>query len=124
MSLLTQAEARNLLAPTRNKYHVAPKEQRTYAGRVYASKAEMQFAQHLDVLKLGGAVKDWWPQVPLVLHTPKGLALGRYLADFKVLQADDSVAWYEVKGMDLALGKWKRKHAESEYGLDILVVRK
>lgn len=123
MATLTPAEFRAMTARKTNKYNVAAKEQRTYGGRVYASAAEMRYAQQLDVWKMAGAVKDWFPQVPFVLHAPGGKALGKYLADFKVLWADGSITFVDTKGFETPLFKWKRKHVEAEFSVCIQVVK-
>ena len=120
---LSQAEARELLQPKRNKYNVAPKEQRTYGGRTYDSKAEMVYAQQLDVWKQAGAVKEWFPQVPFILHAPSGEKIGSYVADFRVNWADGSVTWVDVKGLMTPLSRWKIRHCESEYSVKIQIVK-
>lgn len=123
MALLTQAEARALLKPKRNKYGVAPKEQRTYAGRCYMSKLECRYAQQLDVWRLAGAVKDWCPQVRFDLHALGGKVVGGYVADFQVNWADGRVEIIDCKGVMTEMARWKLKHLELERGIKVNIVR-
>lgn len=51
----------------RNKYGVAPKDERTHNGVVYDSKAEMEYAQGLDLLLKGGLITGWIRQVTIPL---------------------------------------------------------
>jgi hypothetical protein len=62
-----------------NKYHVAPKVERTYNGIVYHSKKEVQKAQELDLMVKAGDIDFWLRQVPFVIgYDP----LTVYVADF------------------------------------------
>lgn len=121
MSLLTASEYRELVKPVRHKYHAHLCE---YNGEKYSSKLEARYAATLDVWKAAGAVKAWFRQVSFVLHAKGGTPIGRYVCDFRVRYADGHEEFVECKGMDLALGKWKRAHCEAEYQLKIHLVRK
>lgn len=80
----------------RHKYGVSPKEQRTYRGRVYASKAEMRRAVELESLRSAGVVRVVVDQ-PRVVFGDTGVD---YRPDFLVVGTDGSV-WYEdVKGVE------------------------
>ena len=46
---ITETGQQNKAAKKGNKYHVSPREDRTYNGIVYDSKKEMLFAQELDL---------------------------------------------------------------------------
>jgi hypothetical protein len=52
-------EYRELLKKEKqNKYHVAPKEARTWDGIVFASKAEMHRYRQLKLMERAGVIKD------------------------------------------------------------------
>lgn len=78
---------------SRNKYNVAPAERRTYKGRTYDSKAEMSYAQHLDLLVRSGDVIDYCDQ-------PKVHLAGDlwYRPDFMVIEPEDAY-FVDVKGV-------------------------
>lgn len=126
MSTLTIEQFHALVKPKKkaNKYGVSPKNERTYRDRLYSSKLEMKYAQKLDLWKSAGAVSEWWPQVTFVLHANGGEPIGRYICDFRVLYTAGHTQYVEVKGFDVPLGKWKRRHAEAEYKIKIDLVRK
>lgn len=107
---------------TRNKYGVAPKEDRIYNGVLYASKKEAKFAAELDLRKKAGDISFWLRQVPFAL--PGGSV---YRLDFMAFtRLDDEAAWLvdyiEVKGRDLPMGKLKRHQTEEIYHISIRVV--
>lgn len=85
-------------SPRRNKYHVAPPEQRLYKGIVYHSAREAQKACDLDVLQQAGVIQQWARQVPYPLSV-NGYFLGKYVADFVVVRADTTRELIEVKGV-------------------------
>lgn len=77
----------------RNKYNVSPANQRSYKGRTYDSKAEMQYAQLLDKLVEAGSIVDYCEQ-------PKVHIAGDlwYRPDFLVVEPE--VAYFvDVKGV-------------------------
>ncbi len=105
-----------------HKYHIAPKEARTYNGIVYHSKREAEFAQQLDFRKQAGEIDFWLRQISLPL--PGGT---EYRVDFVTYEqvADTplyEVHWIEAKGYKIRLGEIKRKQAEEIYGIVIEVV--
>lgn len=105
-----------------NKYGVSDASQRTYGGRLYASKAEMAKAQELDMLVNAGIVDRWFPQPRFALHV-KGSLIGHYVADFKVVYADGRVEHLDVKGFMPELCRWKLKMLKAEYGIDVVITR-
>ncbi len=86
---------------TRNKYNVAPPEERTYKGWLYDSKAEKRYAEQLDM----APDVVWWMRQPR-------FDLGediRYAADFLVVERDRSgtvdlefIHVVDVKGKETA----------------------
>ena len=96
----------------RTKYGVAPKEERTYGGRIYASKKEASYAAQLDQLKAARGVArvlEWRPQVkvPLVVN---GVTVAVYVADFVVwYRSPERVEVHEVKGFETPMWRLKEK---------------
>ena len=108
----------------RNKYNVAPAEQRKSMGRTYDSKAERQYAERLQKMLEAGVIAEWVPQ-PFVglLGCPENT----FKPDFLVIPApqDGRFPYYvEVKGRETA--RWKKnKKLWAEYGrLELVVVKK
>lgn len=106
-------------------------------GRRFHSKGEAGRYQELRLLERAGEIESLECQPVFVLHAPsctgtmKGalkalagdkLVIGKYIADFKYFDGRQG-GWIveDFKGMDLPLGKWKRKHAEKQYGITITV---
>jgi Protein of unknown function (DUF1064) len=89
---------------------IAPKEQRTYGGRVYHSKAEANRAAELDILKHAGKIAAWTSQVPFPIEV-NGVYICTVIADFRVCPtAAKSGSWVEeIKGMETEIYKLKRK---------------
>jgi hypothetical protein len=79
-----------------NKYRVAPKEERTFRGRVYASKAEMLRSMELNLLMDNG-------QIAILTYQPRfhlGCKENTYVADFQI-EDDEHRTWVEdVKGCE------------------------
>lgn len=84
------------------KYNTAPREDRTYNGTVYDSKAEMSRAQALDMLLAGGAIRSYTRQPRFEL----GVAENVYVADFHVIDSDGTEWIEDVKGASTP--KWRR----------------
>lgn len=64
-----------------NKYKVAPPDERKYNGRTYASKAEMEYAKELYMLKKGGEILEFIEQPRLWLGVPENI----YVPDFFIV---------------------------------------
>lgn len=91
--------------PYGNKYGVAPKEARTWEGRTYASKAEMQYAQKLDALVRMGVLASVKPQPTVELGVPEN----KYRPDF-ICQTPEGAAYFvDVKGHETAKFKHDKK---------------
>ena len=103
----------------RNKYRVAPKEDRTWNGRVYASKGEMLYAQRLDLLRSAGEVIEFIEQPRVALGVPEN----KYVPDFFVVPVKGLPYYVDVKGMETS--KFKRdKKLWASYGYVELVIVK
>lgn len=81
----------------RNKYGVAPKEQRIYKGQLYASKAEMEYAQRLD---LDPDVKWWLRQVPVQLGEDTVTRVDFLVHEFNGASQSWRTYAVDVKGME------------------------
>lgn len=99
-----------------HKYRVAPKEERTYMGVVYHSKAEAKYARNLDLMLRAKAIHSWTGQMRFRLgeaHPDCGRCFhdkpDSYVADFAVWlePGGDPDEVHEVKGMETP--EWKRK---------------
>lgn len=81
---------------TKHKYQVAPVEQRRWNGRTYSSKAEMRYAQELEILRTNGVIT-------LVVEQPLfrlGCPENTYHPDFLIVNADGTVEAVDVKGVE------------------------
>jgi hypothetical protein len=105
-------------------------------GVTFASKAEANRYAELKLLQKAGKIEslELQPVFPLrVLLTTgtftgagKALAgeypvIGKYVADFKYFRCDAPTGWIieDVKGMPTPLYRWKKKHVEAQYGIEI-----
>ena len=86
-------------------------------GVKFGSKKEARFYSDLLLRKRAGEVVFFLMQVPFYL--PGNV---KYRLDFMVFKADGEIEFIEVKGMDLAMGKLKRKQTEALYPIKIEVV--
>jgi hypothetical protein len=87
-------------------------------GTRYASKREAAYAAQLANEKRAGKILGWIEQVPIRLPGTK------YVVDFVVFDADGTVRFVEVKGMETATWRAKmRALAELYPWLEVEVVR-
>jgi hypothetical protein len=104
------------------KYRAEPTE---VNGIRFASKKEAARYQALLIEQQAGQIRalELQPQFPLHVIDPQGVkvCIGRYLGDFKYVREGQTVI-EDAKGMRLPLYVWKRKHVESEYGIQIVEV--
>ena len=63
----------------------------------FLSKLEYRWAQHLELLKMGGLIKDWFYE----FHTFyfQNAATPKYTPDFLIRNSDNSFEYHETKGM-------------------------
>lgn len=81
-----------------NKFNVAPPEQRKANGKVYASKAEKEYAMWCQACLSHGAFRMVLEQVTLSLGVPEN----KYRPDFFIVYADGSYEFIDVKGVETA----------------------
>jgi hypothetical protein len=103
----------------RNKYGVAPREERSVDGIVFDSKAEAARWRELEALRREGAVRFVLRQVPF--HLPGGV---RYVCDFAVFWADGRTTFEDVKGHATEVYRLKKRQVEALYPVAIEEVRR
>jgi Protein of unknown function (DUF1064) len=112
----------------RSKYRAVRTE---VDGVVFASKAEARRYRELLLLGQAGAIRnlELQPRFDLTVERRDWrdffpVKIGEYRADFRYEELtetggrwDDTVE--DVKGMKTALYRWKKKHFEAQYGIQI-----
>lgn len=88
-------------------------------GITFASKAEAAYYSRLKLRVQSGEVLYFLQQVPVRL--PGGI---KYVVDFQEFHADGSAHYVDVKGMETAMFKLKRRQVEALYPIKIETVRK
>ena len=94
-----------------------------YGGRTYDSKLEATYAQNFEWQKKAGEIKEIIPQYKLELRVC-GVLICNYFVDFKIVYADDTVKYVEIKGFETALWKIKWKMAQAIYGKENFVLKR
>lgn len=96
-----------------------------YAGTIFHSKKEANYAQRLDYMKKAAAAHDrvtgYEMQVPFQIIM-NGVKIAKYLADFKVSYADGRTEIVDVKGVRTNVYTLKKKLVEAQYGIKIVEV--
>ena len=64
-----------------NKYNVSPKDERTYLGRTFGSKAERRYCEQLEMMWEAGVIFDYICQPAVWLGVPEN----KYKPDFLVV---------------------------------------
>lgn len=96
-----------------SKYRVSPADQRTWNGRVFASKAEMLYAKLLADWQYLGAV-SWWIEQPLFrLGCPENTYRPDFLVCWREIDGREWCQAIDVKGVSTAAFKrnlklWKQ----------------
>jgi len=96
------------------KYGVAKKSDRTFNGKVYDSKLEMQYRQHLDLLQKAGEVTRIIEQVQYPVDINQ-IHICNYNLDFKVTYKDGRNEFIDCKGMKTPVYRLKKKLVEAYY---------
>lgn len=99
----------------RHKFGAVRTEQN---GRTYASKAEARYAANLDMRQRAGEVVFWLPQVPIPLPGKT-----KYVVDFLVFEADGTVRFVDVKGVETPMFVLKKKQVEALFPIEIEVTK-
>ena len=64
----------------------------------FKSKLEYRWAQHLELLKIAGEIKEWFYEFHTFYFDKPGLP-PKYTPDFLVRKNDNGFEYYETKGM-------------------------
>lgn len=137
------AKQLGVTVPKRHKFNAI--RTMTVDGRKFDSRAEADHYIELTRRQRIGEIRNLRCQPSLVLLAPElvGLVgvtdnvngagiigtrpLGEYRADFDYEERRGS-RWVrvmvDVKGFEVPLQRWKRIHAERQYGIEIVVIRK
>lgn len=104
----------------RSKYGAEPT---TVEGIRFHSKREATRYQELRLLERAGEIRDLECQSEFFLnasHREQPKYVGIYRADFTYTDVLTGKRVIEdVKGVKTALYKWKKKHVEAQYGIEI-----
>lgn len=103
----------------KNKYGVAPREQRTVDGITFHSKAEAERYGELMMLAAAGKIKYLARQVKYPLIVMQVL-ITTYFADFTYTDSDGKFIAEDVKGVMTPVYRIKKKLMLALYGIDIL----
>ena len=107
----------------RGKYNVAAKEDRTYQGIVFDSKAEMTRYIYLKSEEKAERIHNLQRQTKFpIIGTQSGYKICDYIADFTYLKNGRSVV-EDVKGVKTALYSLKKKLVKEYYNVDITEVK-
>jgi hypothetical protein len=98
----------------KHKFHAERCERE---GVKFASKAERRFYDQLKMLQRSGDVLFFLMQVPF--HLPGGII---YRCDFLVFNSDETCDVIDVKGVETAEFKLKRKLLEDSYPVKLKIV--
>jgi hypothetical protein len=96
-----------------------------YAGVVYDSKKEMEYAMFLDSHLRAKRIKKWERQIPFDLVVNK-VKICRYIVDFKITHTDKTVEYVDVKGYKkgpaYTMFRVKQKLMKACHDIDVIVV--
>ena len=103
------------------RIRVAPAEERTVDGIVFASKREMGHYLQFRALERSGAILKLERQVPFQLFAAqlgsdiKAVPVAKYVADFVVTEKDGTKGIFDSKGFRTEVYKIKKKLFEACY---------
>ena len=110
-----QATGQTLPKAKRNKYGA---KATAVDGIRFASKREAAYFTELKMLQGAGEILYFLRQVPI--HLPGNV---RYVVDFVIFYFDGNVRYVDVKGMETAMFKLKKRQVEALYPIQIEVVK-
>ena len=95
-------------------------------GITFHSQKEAKFYSDLVIKKKANLIADFERQVQYDIRV-NNIHIAKYFLDFKVINLDGSINYYDVKGKDKISGKWittdvfalKKKLVEAIYGIKI-----
>ena len=98
----------------------------------FDSKAEHRRFQELLLLKKADQIRALEIQPVIYLHaknkSDEVTCIGKYKADFRYYEKRVMINFWDViyedvKGVDTALSKWKRKHVKAEHGIEVRIIK-
>lgn len=93
-------------------------------GIAFDSKREAAYYAELKLREKAGEVSAIELQKPFPLLAGSGRLIGSYRADFVFWDCREARSRIiDVKGMDTALSRWKRKHVAAQYGVEVEIVK-
>jgi hypothetical protein len=111
-----------LRLPRRSKYHAKPC---WIDGIRFASHREGKRFLDLRLLVRAGEIADLELQPRYELHTlsPIGevVTVGEIQPDFRYKRRDGSICVEDSKGFQTEVFRWKRRHFERQYGIELLL---
>ena len=109
---------RSLAAPAKSKYHAQPT---VVDGIRFDSKRESQRYTELKMLMTSGKIQSLYLQPSWDLCVGESMQkIGRYVADFSYTDSETGkIVVEDVKGVKTPLYRWKKKHVEMQYGIEI-----
>src|SRR3990167_4997504 len=113
---MSAAQYRAAQAKRRHKYGA---KRTVVDGIKFDSKGEHRRWMELKLLERAGKIVGLTRQFKYSLHV-NGKLIGVYVVDFFYWRGNEPIA-EEYKGLDVPFGKWKRRHAELEYNIKILL---
>lgn len=122
--------AADLSGKRRHKYGAKPV---TVDGIRFHSTKEASRYRELKLLVHAGSIRALELQPKFALRAPRhdyncaSRIVGEYRGDFRYEELTEAgwrwaVVVEDVKGMDTPLSKWKRRHFEAQYGIEVRIV--
>ena len=103
-----------------HKYHAKPT---VVDGIRFASQKEARRYQELRLLEKAGEVVALEIQSAFILSADGlGGKIGEYRADFTYYDRNGDRVIEDVKGFKTPLYRWKKKHVEAQYGVQIIEI--
>lgn len=116
---MTRADA--LSAPKKQKYGAV---KTVVDGITFDSKKEATRYSELKTLEAAGKIQNLELQPRFVLRVlvadaPVTMIIGEYRGDFRYTTSGGAVIVEDVKGFKTPLYRWKKKHVQIQYGIEI-----
>jgi len=100
----------------RSKYNAT---KTTVDGIVFDSAKEARRYGELKLLENAGKIECLVLQPEYPLEAKRGGEVGKYRADFAYYSPSHGFIVEDVKGFKTPLYRWKKKHVEAQYGIQI-----
>ena len=111
---------KSLTQKRRSKYNNTRTQ---YDGHTFDSIAECDYYKHLLKFQRAGQIVMILRQVPFHLTSNRD-NIAKYECDFQVFYEDGRIEFVDVKGVETPMFKLKKKLVESQYPVEIKVIKK